>query len=179
MRVILKRMMINGGDIINKKEKISLRTDSKLKRILIQNAKKRNLNLSEYINELLSLSVADNDFFMDQIEFKKSSSELKSETMSIRVTPDDYNMILDKSNKAKMSISKYISNAALNPELEIIVFDGLKDFAYQLIKIGNNLNQITMLAHQGKIKEVYVSDIKETLNNIWTELESITNKKNK
>jgi predicted HicB family RNase H-like nuclease len=171
--------MINGGDIINKKEKVSFRTDSNLKRVLIHNAKEKNQNLSEYINDLLSLSVSGSDFFMDQIELKESSSELKSELITIRVTPDDYNKILVNSNKANMSMSKYISSAALNPELEIRVFDGLKDFAYQLTKVGINLNQITMLAHQGKIKEVYVTDAKETLNSIWSELEKLTNKKNK
>ena len=116
--------MINGGDIINKKEKVSFRTDSNLKRVLIHNAKEKNQNLSEYINDLLSLSVSGSDFFMDQIELKESSSELKSELITIRVTPDDYNKILVNSNKANMSMSKYISNAALNPELEILVFDG-------------------------------------------------------
>jgi hypothetical protein len=49
---------------------------------------------------------------------------------------------------------------------DILVFDDLKDINRQLAKMGNNLNQLTMLAHQGRIKEVALSKMSKDLEAI-------------
>jgi hypothetical protein len=41
---------------------------------------------------------------------------------------------------------------------------------HQLSKIGNNLNQLTVLAHQGKIKEVNLTKTREEFTGLWDEL---------
>nr|WP_243141158.1 MobC family plasmid mobilization relaxosome protein [Alkaliphilus pronyensis] len=41
---------------------------------------------------------------------------------------------------------------------------------HQLSKIGNNLNQLTVLAHQGKIKEVNLTKVTEAFTGLWDEL---------
>lgn len=46
----------------------------------------------------------------------------------------------------------------------------MKEMNRQLSKIGNNLNQLTMLAHQGKIKEVNLKKVSEDTSGMLEEL---------
>lgn len=71
-----------------------------------------------------------------------------------------------------MNISQYVSLSAL--DRDIVVFEDLKELIHQLSKVGNNLNQITMLAHQGKIKTVDLSSVIKVVENIWQLLNSLT-----
>jgi len=63
-----------------------------------------------------------------------------------------------------LSISRYVSLSALDKE--IIFFDDIKEMNHQLSEIGNNLNQLTVLAHQGKIKEVNLTRTRETFTGL-------------
>lgn len=144
-----------------------------------QNASLKGLNPSEYILELLSLSLSDDGFFnLESSSYLKDADEVKSHIVTTRLNSKDYNELLSKSMKAKMSISKYIKSAALNPDKEIIIYDGLKEFIHGISKLGNNINQLTILAHQGKISSVDLSEVKKLLSDIWTSLAELT-KKNK
>ena len=77
----------------------------------------------------------------------------KSKRIDIRVSEKELIQIDKQAAKAKMSRSEFLIAAALNKE--IIVFDGGKEIAFQLSRIGNNINQYKILAHQEKIKVVY------------------------
>ncbi|MBK5263508.1 MAG: plasmid mobilization relaxosome protein MobC, partial [Peptostreptococcaceae bacterium] len=74
----------------------------------------------------------------------------KVKRINLRVTEKEYEKIAKKAKKTKMNISQYVSLSALGRD--IVVFEDLKELIHQLSKAGNNLNQITLLAHQGKIK---------------------------
>jgi len=68
-------------------------------------------------------------------------------------------------------MSKYLSYAALQQEINII--DGAKELAYQLSKAGNNLNQLAMLANQGKFpKTPDIDETREVVKQIWQLLSS-------
>lgn len=73
-----------------------------------------------------------------------------------------------------MNISKYVSLSALGRD--IVVIEDLKELTHQLSKVGNNLNQVTMLAHQGKVKAVDLSSVKKVVEDIWQLLNSLTEK---
>ncbi|KAB3536341.1 MobC family plasmid mobilization relaxosome protein [Alkaliphilus pronyensis] len=92
----------------------------------------------------------------------------KTKFIGFRVTEAEYNKIKRKAEKSKLSISKYVSLSALDKE--IIFFDDIKEMNHQLSKIGNNLNQLTVLAHQGKIKEVNLTKVTEAFTGLWDEL---------
>lgn len=47
----------------------------------------------------------------------------------------------------------------------------------QLSKIGNNLNQLTMLAHQGRIKEVNLTKMSEDVTGMWDDLCELVGRK--
>lgn len=100
--------------------------------------------------------------------------ELKTEYIRARVTEKEKEKIINKAKKANMNVSHYISLASL--EKDIIVFEELKEFTKQLSKVGNNLNQITMLAHQGKVTFIDLSSIEKVVSEIWQLLNLLTEK---
>ncbi len=69
-------------------------------------------------------------------------------------------------------MSDYIVLSALGEE--IIVIEELKEVIHNIAKIGNNLNQLTVLAHTGKIKVVDLKGFKEALNDMWQVLDKLT-----
>jgi len=69
----------------------------------------------------------------------------KIRRINLRVTETKYQKIVGKAKKANLSISRYVSLSALDKE--IIFFDDIKIMNHKLSKIGNNLNQLTVLAH--------------------------------
>jgi hypothetical protein len=92
----------------------------------------------------------------------------KTKRINLRVTEKEYQKIVGKAKKANLSISRYVSLSALDKE--IIFFDDIKEMNHQLSKIGNNLNQLTVLAHQGKIKEVNLAKTREAFTGVYGNL---------
>lgn len=98
----------------------------------------------------------------------------KSRFIGFRVTEAEYNKIEKKARKAKMNISQYVSLSAL--DRDIVVFEDLKELIHQLSKVGNNLNQLTMLVHQGRVNVIDLKFVKEVVRDIWQLLNSLTEK---
>ncbi len=96
----------------------------------------------------------------------------KTERINLRVTEKDYEKISMKAKKAKMNMSHYVSLSALGRDF--VVIEDLKDLIHQLSKVGNNLNQLTMLAHQNRLKEINVKETQAVLKEIWELLNKIT-----
>ena len=91
--------------------------------------------------------------------------QIKDKNYAFRITEKDLNTIKQKAQKAKMTVTEYITQSALDKEITII--DGLSEIVTQLKKIGNNLNQLTMLSHQEIIKEVNLHETEQTLASIY------------
>ncbi|WP_416390146.1 plasmid mobilization protein [Tepidibacter hydrothermalis] len=98
----------------------------------------------------------------------------KSRFIGFRVTENEYRKIEKKAQKSKMNISQYVSLSALGRD--IVVIEDLKELTHQLSKVGTNLNQVTMLAHQGKVNTVDLSSVKKVVEEIWQLLNSLTEK---
>jgi hypothetical protein len=84
---------------------------------------------------------------------------------NIRMTEDEVEQIKKKAKKANMSFSNYVISSALNKE--IVVIDGIKDFTHQLSKVGTNLNQLTMLCHQGKVNCPDITSVNKVMKELW------------
>ena len=69
--------------------------------------------------------------------------------ITFRVTPEDYERIRSKAEQAHMSVSAYVRAAALRHR--VVVVDGLKEHTHELKGIGRSLNQLAILAHEGRI----------------------------
>jgi hypothetical protein len=94
----------------------------------------------------------------------------KSKRIDIRISEKDLLRIDRLAEKAKMSRSQYILNSALGKQ--IIVIDNGREIARQLSKIGSNINQLKILAHQGKINIVYLERFAEEVKAVWQLLNS-------
>ena len=74
----------------------------------------------------------------------------KNKQFSIRISTQDLEMIRGKAAQAHMSQSDYVISCCLGKK--IIILDGLKEVLRQQKAIGNNINQLAVLANMGKIQ---------------------------
>lgn len=94
---------------------------------------------------------------------------------NIRMTEDEVKKIQKKAKSANMTFSNYVISSALNNE--VLVINGIKDFTSQLSKVGTNLNQLTMLCHQGRINVPDITETNKLLSDLWEYLVSIRKRK--
>ena len=74
----------------------------------------------------------------------------KNKQFSIRISAQDLETIRQKAVQAHMSQSDYVISCCLGKK--IVILDGLKEVLRQQKAIGNNLNQLTVLANMGKVQ---------------------------
>lgn len=77
--------------------------------------------------------------------------------ITFRVTPEDYERIKSKADQAHMSVSAYVRAAALRHK--VVVVEGLKEHTHELKGIGRSLNQLTILAHEGRISVIDLDSV--------------------
>ena len=92
--------------------------------------------------------------------------------INFRVSEKDYNYIKNQSEKANTTLTEYLKCSALNKNIYVV--NGLEDATRELGKIGNNLNQLTRLCHQGIITCLDLSEIREQVKHIWQLLNLLT-----
>ena len=74
----------------------------------------------------------------------------KNKQFSIRISAQDLETIRQKAVQAHMSQSDYVTACCLRKR--IVILDGLKEVLRQQKAIGNNLNQLAVLANMGKVQ---------------------------
>lgn len=92
----------------------------------------------------------------------------KNNVIVIRVTKQEKERLIKKSQKAEMTLSEYLIEQGL--ERDIVIIEDIKNFVHELRKIGNNINQLTHLANSGVIRTVYLDGFKEDMKKIWNAL---------
>ena len=95
----------------------------------------------------------------------------KDNVITLRVTKQEKERLIKKSQKAEMTWSEYLIEPGL--ERDIVIIEDVKNLVYELRKIGNNINQLTYLANSGAIRTVYLDGFKEDMKKIWTNLNDI------
>ena len=98
--------------------------------------------------------------------------KIKDKNFAFRISQKDLNEIKCKAKKAKMTVTDYITQSALGKD--IVIIDGLPQVATELKRIGNNLNQLTMLSHQGAINTVNLHETEESLTAIYWKINELT-----
>ncbi len=73
-----------------------------------------------------------------------------------------------------MTITDYVIAAAVGKE--IIHFDWLNGLMAQIKRLGNNLNQLVILARQGRIATVYLDGAQQELAEIYELLAAVLSK---
>ena len=74
----------------------------------------------------------------------------KDKQFSIRISEQDLETICRKAAQAHMSQSDYVTTCCLGKR--IVILDGLKEVLRQQKAIGNNLNQLAVLANMGNVQ---------------------------
>lgn len=95
----------------------------------------------------------------------------KDTTLSIRISSDDLEAVRSRAKRARMSQSDYITRCCLGRQ--VVVIEDLKEAAKQLRAIGNNLNQLTVLANMGRINETGLSRVAEELAGVSAALREL------
>lgn len=98
--------------------------------------------------------------------------QTKDKNYAFRISEKDLDTIKKKSKKAKMTVTDYITKSALDKK--IVVIEGLPEIVTELKRIGNNLNQLTMLSHQGVINTVNLDETEESLTAIYWKINELT-----
>ena len=83
----------------------------------------------------------------------------RNRTITIRCTDDEYQRIHSKAQRNKLSLSDFVLRSALDKK--IVVANGLNEVARQQKAIGRNLNQIAMLAYEGRLHSVRLDELIE------------------
>lgn len=90
--------------------------------------------------------------------------------LNFRVSEYENGIIKNKAERANSTVSSYIRSVALNKE--IINIDGLREMIPELNRIGNNLNQITILLHQNKVMNPYFQELKNDFSRLVSVIEN-------
>ena len=103
--------------------------------------------------------------------------QTKDKNYAFRVSEKDLEAIKQKANKAKLTVTDYITNCALNKKINVV--NGLPEVVTELKRIGNNLNQLTRLANMRELTVVNLSETEDRLNEIYFALTEILKEPNK
>ena len=98
--------------------------------------------------------------------------KLKDKKFAFRVSGRDLNQIRLKAKRARMTVTDYIVTSALNKD--IVVIDGVEPLIGQMKAVGKNLNQLTTLAHMGRIQAVRLDEVKESFGEIAAAIRDLT-----
>ncbi|MDU1540827.1 MAG: MobC family plasmid mobilization relaxosome protein [Paeniclostridium sordellii] len=100
---------------------------------------------------------------------------IRDKQLKLRVTEKELKIIKNKIKKSKLNQNDFLLKSAL--EKEIVVIEGLPEMTLELKKIGNNLNQLTKLVHQGKVNcKDELSEINEEMKEVWQLLRQLIQK---
>lgn len=134
-----------------KTERIYLRVNDEEKKKINELARARGLSISAYcISKVLNEST--------HTEVVNNTREAVD--VHITLDKDILKQIDSNAKKSLMSRSGYIGKAVIE---NTVVFDGLKDFAKEINRLGSNINQIVMLANQGIMKTIDFKEFNELI----------------
>ncbi len=95
----------------------------------------------------------------------------KNKQFSIRISEQDLNTIRRKAMQAHMTQSDYVTACCLGRR--IVILDGLKEVLRQQKAIGNNLNQLAVLANMGKVQFANLDSAAQEFSKINTSLREL------
>ena len=95
----------------------------------------------------------------------------KDEFIRFRVAGWEKFHISKSAEKAHMSVSEFVRSSAMGREVTVI--EGVDELLTELRRQGNNLNQLTIMARQGRIDMVDMKPFMEVYSETWQTLNSL------
>ena len=101
---------------------------------------------------------------------KKGVMKLRTRdvTITVRCTEDERRKIRERAASRGLKLSDFVLRSALGKK--IIVLDGFHELSKQLKAVGNNLNQLTRLCNEGRVKVAELKECSCTLFDIYGRL---------
>lgn len=100
---------------------------------------------------------------------------IKSEIIKFRVTPYESDILKNKVKKSNAkSVSEFCRRSVLDKSVSNIDKQMIYRFVYEIGKIGNNINQITKMAHIDGISINHIREIEKNqaiLNSLANKIE--------
>ena len=81
----------------------------------------------------------------------------RAETLTIRLTKTEKEMIQKKAQKAQLSVTDFLVTTSLRTEIHVA--EDIKPLLIEMKRIGNNINQITMKINSGVFHSADFSEI--------------------
>ena len=95
----------------------------------------------------------------------------KNHFIRARVAGWEKDCIRRKADAAHMTESEFVRRAAMDREVTVI--EGMDELLRELRYQGNNLNQLTVMARQGRIEQINYERFTEAYQKVWQALNSL------
>lgn len=95
----------------------------------------------------------------------------KNKFIRARVSDWEKDCIRRKADAAHMTESEFVRRAAMGQN--VVVIEGMDEVLRELRYQGNNLNQLTVMARQGRITQVDYKPFMEVYERVWQTLNSL------
>lgn len=102
------------------------------------------------------------------------ATRTRNQVVAFRVTPTERRQINARIRHSGLSQQEYLLDAALNKP--IYVMEELKPILSELRAWGKNLNQLTTLAHQGRVQTTYLQELTAALGTTYVAVSALAEK---
>jgi hypothetical protein len=164
---------MKGRDYLGKTQDVHFRIRPEVKLQIEAAAAQSGESISAYCNRVLADASGYDKMSEQQLgeQIKRRKGNIKNQAIGFRVADEDKHLIEEKAELANLSVGEYLIRSALG-EQTIIVLNG-KDILHQLSKIGTNLNQLTILTHQGKISCPNLDETNRVLSDVLKQMQCL------
>src|SRR5579885_1015070 len=75
----------------------------------------------------------------------------RSDVLHVRLLPGEKQIALDEADRFGLDLATYVRRVVLKRRIPKLVPEATIEMVQQLTRLGNNINQLTRLAHTGRI----------------------------
>lgn len=99
----------------------------------------------------------------------KEQYRLRDKQLNVRVTEYEYQLIQERMKKSgSATLREFIVDAATNGFLINVDYSDIKALAYEINRIGNNINQIAhRINSEGTVYKTEIAEVQENVDMIW------------
>lgn len=100
---------------------------------------------------------------------EKEQYRLRDKQLNIRVTDYEYQLIQERMKQSgSATLREFVVDAATNGFLINVDYSDIKALAYEINRIGNNINQIAhRINSEGIIYKTEIEEVQENVDMIW------------
>ena len=102
------------------------------------------------------------------------ATRTRNQVVAFRVTPAERRQISARVRRSGLSQQEYLLDAALNQPIDVM--EELKPILSELRAWGKNLNQLTTLAHQGRVQTAYLQELTAALGRTYEAVSTLAEK---